>query len=60
MSIVLIGLVYSYKGGISHYTGLMHRALKDKHNVTMISTKCSILNCYLRKSKEITAMVVLK
>lgn len=37
MKIVLIGPVYPYKGGISHYTGLMYRALSEMHDVTMIS-----------------------
>ena len=37
--VVLIGPVYPYKGGISHYTGLMCRALRKKYNVTMISYK---------------------
>lgn len=35
--IVLIGPVYPYKGGISHYTGLMYRALCKKYDVTMVS-----------------------
>ena len=35
--IVLIGPVYPYKGGISHYTGLMFRALSAKYEVSMIS-----------------------
>ena len=39
MKIVLIGPVYPYKGGISHYTGLLCRALRKKHDVTMISYK---------------------
>lgn len=29
--IVLIGPVYPYKGGISHYTGLMYKALSLIH-----------------------------
>lgn len=37
--IVLIGPVYPYKGGISHYTSLMYKALSQKHDVTMISYK---------------------
>lgn len=37
--IVLIGPVYPYKGGISHYTGLMYRALHKRYDVTMISYK---------------------
>lgn len=35
--IVLVGPVYPYKGGISHYTGLMYRALNKKYDVTMVS-----------------------
>ncbi len=37
MKIVLIGPVYPYKGGISHYTGLMYKALSERHDVEMIS-----------------------
>lgn len=37
--IILIGPVYPYKGGISHYTGLMCRELLKRHNVEMISYK---------------------
>ncbi len=35
--IVMIGPVYPYKGGISHYTGMMYRQLAQRHDVTMIS-----------------------
>lgn len=35
--IVLIGPVYPYKGGISHYTGMLCRALRKKYEVDMIS-----------------------
>lgn len=35
--IVLIGPVYPYKGGISHYTGLMYKALCKKYDITMVS-----------------------
>ena len=35
--IVLIGPVYPFKGGISHYTGLLYRTLAKKYDVTMIS-----------------------
>lgn len=38
-NIVLVGPVYPYKGGISHYTGLMYRALSKKYKVTMVSYK---------------------
>ena len=37
--VVLIGPVYPYKGGISHYTGLMYKALHKKYDVTMVSYK---------------------
>lgn len=37
--IILIGPVYPYKGGISHYTGLMYRELCKKHDVEMLSYK---------------------
>ena len=37
--IILIGPVYPYKGGISHYTGLMCRELAKRHDVEMISYK---------------------
>lgn len=37
MKIVMIGPVYPYKGGISHYTGIMCRSLRRKHDVSLIS-----------------------
>lgn len=37
--IILIGPVYPYKGGISHYTGLMYRELVKRYEVEMISYK---------------------
>lgn len=37
LNIVLIGPVYPYKGGIAHYTGLLCKALRKRHEVTMIS-----------------------
>ena len=37
--IVLVGPVYPYKGGISHYTGLMYKALSKKYQVVMVSYK---------------------
>ena len=33
--IVLIGPVYPYKCGISHYTGMMYRALSKKYQPYM-------------------------
>lgn len=35
--ILLVGPVYPYMGGISHYTGLLYRALHKKFDVSMIS-----------------------
>jgi glycosyltransferase involved in cell wall biosynthesis len=37
MKIVMIGPVYPYKGGISHYTTFMSRALARKHEVANVS-----------------------
>lgn len=37
--VILIGPVYPYKGGISHYTGLMYRELVKRYDVEMISYK---------------------
>lgn len=37
--ICLIGPVYPYKGGISHYTGLLYRELVRHYDVEMISYK---------------------
>mgnify|MGYP002508363053 CR=1 FL=1 len=37
--IILIGPVYPYRSGISHYTGLMCRELAKRHDVEMISYK---------------------
>ena len=39
MKIVLIGPVYPFVGGISHYTGLLARALQKKHEVHIVSFK---------------------
>lgn len=39
MKIVLIGPVYPYKGGIAHYTSLLCQALRQKHEVQMLSYK---------------------
>jgi len=39
MKIVLVGPVYPYKGGIAHYTSLLHNALIKEHDITLISYK---------------------
>ena len=37
--IIMIGPVYPYKGGISHYTGLMYRELVKHNDVEMLTYK---------------------
>ena len=50
--IVLIGPVYPYKGGISHYTGLMYRALAKKFDVEMISYKMQYPKLLFKKEQR--------
>ena len=50
--IVLIGPVYPYKGGISHYTGLMYRALDKKFDVEMISYKMQYPKLLFKKEQR--------
>lgn len=50
--IVLIGPVYPYKGGISHYTGLMCRALSDHYDITMLSYKLQYPNFLFKKEQK--------
>ena len=52
MKIVLIGPVYPYKGGISHYTGLMYEALVKKHDVCMISYKMQYPRILFKKEQR--------
>ncbi len=52
MKIVLIGPVYPYKGGISHYTGLMHKSLCKSHDVTTISYKMQYPKIMFRKEQR--------
>ena len=37
MRIVMIGPVYPYKGGISHYTSLLCKSIRERHEVIMLS-----------------------
>lgn len=39
MKILMIGPVYPYSTGLSYYTGLMYKNLKEHHDVEMISYK---------------------
>lgn len=52
MRIVLIGPVYPYKGGISHYTSLLCRALRQKHEVFMISYKMQYPKFLFKKEQK--------
>lgn len=52
MRIVLIGPVYPYKGGISHYTGLLCRALRQKHEVIMVSYKMQYPRFLFKKEQR--------
>lgn len=51
-SVVLIGPVFPYKGGIAHYTGLMYKALKEKFNVNMMSYKLQYPKILFRKEQK--------
>lgn len=50
--IILIGPVYPYKGGISHYTGMLCRALRKKYDVIMISYKLQYPKCLFKKEQR--------
>lgn len=50
--IVLIGPVYPYKGGISHYTSLLYRALAAKYDVEMISYKMQYPKFLFKKEQR--------
>lgn len=52
MKIVLIGPVYPYKGGIAHYTGMLCRALKDKHATYVISYKLQYPRILFKKDQK--------
>jgi len=50
--IILVGPVYPYRGGISHYTGLMYRALSKKYDVDMVSFKMQYPKFLLKKEQK--------
>lgn len=50
--IVMIGPVYPYKGGISHYTGLMYRSLAQMHDVYMMSYKLQYPRFLFKKEQR--------
>lgn len=51
-NITLIGPVYPYKGGISHYTGLMYRNLSKNYNVKMLSFKLQYPKILFKKEQK--------
>ena len=50
--LVLIGPVYPYKGGISHYTSLMYQALAKTYDVEMISFKMQYPRFLFKKKQK--------
>ena len=52
MKIVLIGPVYPYKGGISHYTSLLYKALIKENDVELISYKMQYPKILFRKEQR--------
>ena len=50
--IIMIGPVYPYKGGISHYTGLMNRSLAEKYETIMISYKMQYPKFLFKKEQR--------
>ncbi len=50
--IALIGPVYPYKGGISHYTGLMCRNMQEEYDVAMISYKLQYPRILFKKEQR--------
>lgn len=52
MRIVLIGPVYPYKGGIAHYTSLLCKALRKRHEVFMVSYKMQYPRLLFKKEQK--------
>ena len=52
MKIIMIGPVYPYKGGISHYTGMMCKALRKKHPTYMISYQMQYPKLLFKKEQR--------
>lgn len=50
--IVLVGPVYPYKGGISHYTSLMCTALREENDVYMMSYKLQYPKFLYKKEQK--------
>lgn len=60
MRLVLIGPVYPYKGGISHYTGMLCRSLRKEHEVRMISYSMQYPKLLFKKEQKDYADDLLK
>ena len=50
--IVVIGPVYPYKGGISHYTGLLVKALSKYNDVVCVSYKMQYPKLLMKKEQR--------
>lgn len=50
--LVIIGPVYPYKGGISHYTGLLSRTLAKKYDVETVSYKMQYPKFMFKKEQR--------
>lgn len=50
--IVVIGPVYPFKGGISHYTGLLYKSLSKKYNTAMVSYKMQYPKLLFKKEQR--------
>ena len=50
--VVIIGPVYPYKGGISHYTGLLCKAMRHKYDVSMITYKMQYPKILFKKEQR--------
>lgn len=50
--IVIIGPVYPYKGGISHYTGMLCRTLDERYEVTVMSYKMQYPRVLYKKEQK--------
>ncbi len=50
--IALVGPVYPFKGGISHYTGLLCRALRQRYDVSVISFSMQYPKLLFRKEQK--------
>lgn len=52
MKIIIVGPVYPYKGGISHYTGLLAKNLSENHDVQVVSFRLQYPKFLYRKGQK--------